>query len=85
MFGLKKIVPALAAVIALSIPSLALADDHVGRDVGRDHAVVQLRDEIAREKIDVARDMREHRWEAARQAQRQMDRHEQALRDLLRR
>jgi hypothetical protein len=89
MFGLKKIVPALAAVIALSIPSLALADDHGRRDVRStrdrdrdDHAVVELRAEIARDRVELQRDVRAHRWEDARREKRELERHEQQLREL---
>jgi hypothetical protein len=84
MFGLKKIVPAIAALVALSIPSLALADDHGRREVRRDdRAVAELRAEIARDKLERARDTRMHRWGEARRERREIERHEQQLRRLL--
>jgi len=88
MFGLKKIIPVLAAVAALAVPSLALADDHDhGRSVDRrdEHAIVELRDRIARDRIDMERDLRMHRWEEARRVRREIDRTEQVLRDMIRR
>ena len=88
MFGFKKIVTAAVAVAALAIPSLALADNDDGRrdrDVGRDNYVVeQLRAEIQRDRLELNRDLREHRWVAARREQNEIRAKQYRLNELLR-
>ena len=95
MFGLKKIVPVLVATFALAIPSLALADDHdQNRGVDRrdehgvvdrrdERAIAQTREEIARDRVELDRDVRLHRWAEAQRERREIERHEQQLRELL--
>ena len=85
MFGFKKIAVLCVTLASLAVPSLALADDHDGgRDRNDDRAVAQLRAEIQRDHVQLDRDRREHRWEAARREQREMDRREAQLREMLR-
>ncbi len=87
MFGLKKIAIVATTLAALAVPSLALADDY---DHGRndfhtgDYAVAQLRAEIQRDRMELRRDMREHRWAEARHERREIERKESRLRELLR-
>jgi hypothetical protein len=85
MFAFKKMLILGATLAALAIPSLASADDYDRRDVRRDdYAVAQLRSEIARDRIEIQRDERMHRWAEARQERRELERHEMQLRELLR-
>lgn len=86
MFGFKKIAILGVTLASLAVPSLALADDH---DDGRwrdndDYAVAQLRAEIQRDRIELQRDRYEHRWDAARREQREIERREAQLREMLR-
>lgn len=85
MFRSKKIIAAVVALAALTIPSLALADNDDRRDIRRDdYAIVQLRAEIARDRVEIRRDERMHRFEEARRERRELDRREAQLRELLR-
>ncbi len=87
MFGLKKIAIVATTLAALAVPSLALADDydHGRNDFHRDdYAVAQLRAEIQRDRMELRRDMREHRWAEARQERREIEHKESRLRELLR-
>ena len=86
MFGLKKIAIVATTLAALAVPSLALADDHDGRGDRRDdYAVTELRAEIQRDRLELRRDEREHRWAEARQERREIERKEARLRELLER
>jgi len=85
MFGLKKVIIVATSLAALAIPSLALADDYDRRDFRRDDsAVEQLRAEIARDRMELRRDLREHRWTEARRERREIERREARLQELLR-
>ena len=87
MFGFKKIAVLAVTLASLAVPSLALADDHDGgrRDNRNDdRAIAQLRVEIQRDRVELERDRREHRWEAARREQREIERREAQLREMLR-
>ncbi len=85
MFGLKKVIVVATSLAALAIPSLALADDYDHRDFRRDDSAVQeLRAEIARDKMELRRDLREHRWDEARREKREIERREARLEELLR-
>ena len=86
MFGFKKIAVLCVTLASLAVPSLALADDHDGdrRDRNDDRAVAQLRAEIQRDRVELQRDRYEHRWEAARREQREIERREAQLREMLR-
>ncbi len=87
MFRSKKWVAIFAALAALTIPSLALADDHDGwrGEPRRDQAqATQLRADIARDRFEIRRDERMHRWEDARRERRDLARDEQRLMELLR-
>ena len=87
MFGFKKIAILGVTLASLAIPSLALADDHDRGDWrgnNDDYAIAQLRAEIQRDRIELRRDRYEHRWEAARREQREIERREAQLREMLR-
>lgn len=87
MFGLKKIAIVATTLASLAVPSLALADDHDGRGDWRrdDYAVAELRAEIQRDRMELRRDMREHRWAEARHERREIERKEARLRELVER
>ena len=87
MFGFKKIAIVATTLAALAVPSLALADDYDHRDNrgNNDRAIAQLRFEIQRDKVELDRDLRAHRYAAARQEKREIERREAQLRELLRR
>jgi len=88
MFGFKKIAILGVTLASLAIPSLALADDHDRGDRrgnNDDYAIAQLRAEIQRDRVELQRDRHEHRWEAARREQREIERREAQLREMLRR
>ena len=86
MFGFKKVAILAVTLASLAVPSLALADDHDGqRDYRNDeYAIVRLRAEIQRDRMELARDRAEHRWVEARREQREIERRESQLRELLR-
>jgi hypothetical protein len=84
MFGFKKVVILAASLAALAIPSLASADDYDHRELRNDREIAQLRVEIRRDRLELDRDLRMHRWEAARRERRELDRHEARLNALLR-
>ena len=80
----KKIIAVAVTLAAVAIPSLALADnddyDHVRRD---DYAIVQLKNEIRRDRVELWRFEREHRWQQARTERREIERREAQLNRLL--
>jgi len=82
----KKWFALAAALAALTIPTLALADDHDGRREysRRDAEIAQLRADIARDRLEIARDMRLHRWEQVRREKRDLARDERQLAELMR-
>jgi len=87
MFGFKKVATIAVTLASLAVPSLALADDHDGFRGNRnndDYAIAQLRAEIQRDRIELARDRREHRWQTARREMREIERREAKLREMLR-
>lgn len=84
MFGLNKVIIVATSLAALAIPSLALADDSDHREYRRDDsAVEQLRAEITRDRMELRRDLREHRWAEARRERREIERREARLQELL--
>jgi len=80
----KKIIAVAVTLAAVAIPSLALADnddyDHVRRD---DSAIVQLKNEIRRDRVELSRFEREHRWQQVRAERREIERREAQLNRLL--
>lgn len=82
----KKWFALVAALAALTIPTLALADDHDGRrdSSRRDGEIAQLRADIARDHREIARDMRLHRWQEVRREQRDLARDQRQLAQLVR-
>lgn len=73
--------------MSLTLPTLAFADDHEGRgESPRDDAqVVQLRADIARDRFEIARDARMHRWQDVRRERRDLERDQRRLAELTRR
>lgn len=86
MFGLKKVASIAVAIAALAVPSLALADDYDHREPRRDdHGMIErLRAEIRHDKLELRRDLREHRWAEARAERREIQRREWQLERLTR-
>ncbi len=85
MFGFKKIAILGVTLASLAIPSLALADDHDRGDYRNDdRAVAQLRAEVQRDRAGLQRDRYEHRWADARREQREIERREAQMREILR-
>jgi len=80
----KKIIAVAVTLAAVAIPSLALADnddyDRVRRD---DSAIVQLKNEIRRDRVELSRFEREHRWWKVRAERREIERREAELNRLL--
>ncbi len=90
MFAFKKVFAVGAALAALAVPTLAFADDcddharveHVQyRDGG---AIERLRNQIARERAELVRDERGHRWNEVNRDRMQIARHQRELRELTR-
>ncbi|HSQ62264.1 MAG TPA: hypothetical protein VLM85_03590 [Polyangiaceae bacterium] len=75
-----------AALAALTLPTLAFADDHEGRRESRrdDAEIVQLRADIAHDRFEIARDARMHRWQDVRRERRDLERDQRRLAELMR-
>ena len=87
MFGFKKVATIAVTLASLAVPSLALADDHDGWRNDRrndEYAIMRLRAEIQRDRIELQMDRQAHRWAAARREMREIERREAKLRELLR-